>query len=582
MFSRYYQSELTYLREMGRAFGEANPRVAGLLADRGGDPDVERLLEGFAFLTARVRERMDDAVPEIVAGLSELLLPHYLRTVPACSIVEFSPPLRALRGRARVPAGSELATNPVDGTRCVFRTTFDIDLLPVALQETSLDQSVSSAPVLKATFVTTEQGRVEVFQPQGLRLFIHAEPAVGALVFLWLCRYCKAVQVKSAEGRKVRLGPEVIHPVGLDRAFPLLPWPKTAPDGFRLLQEYFTLPQKLLFFDVRGLDAAREEIQGEKFEIHFELERPPPLPARLGSDALRLHSVPVINLFQTTADPIIHRTLEDEHLVRPAGIDLGHAEIYSVDGVSGIRSGRPTRRVYRPFFDFSHAAEGNEEPAFYRLRRTLSPVDDWVDTYLSIGTPADVSPELGEETLSLDVTCTNRALPTRLQIGDISAATPTSPTIAKFKNIVAVTRPVRPPLGQEVHWRLLSHLALNQRSLMDAQALRALLELYNFQEGADEPVARANQLRAESIRGVESRPVTRFLEGAPVRGRQVTVDVGEAGFAGAGDAFLMGAVLAELFASHVTLNAFTELSLRLQPSQAEFRWLPRSGTRTIC
>src|SRR5687767_13774037 len=115
MFSRYYQSELTYLREMGRAFGEANPRVAGLLADRGGDPDVERLLEGFAFLTARVRERMDDAVPEIIAGLSELLLPHYLRTVPACSIVEFSPPLRALRGRAKVAAGSELATNPVDG-----------------------------------------------------------------------------------------------------------------------------------------------------------------------------------------------------------------------------------------------------------------------------------------------------------------------------------------------------------------------------------------------------------------------------------------------------------------------------------
>jgi type VI secretion system protein ImpG len=146
---------------------------------------------------------------------------------------------------------------------------------------------------------------------------------------------------------------------------------------------------------------------------------------------------------------------------------------------------------------------------------------------------------------------------------------------------VAVTRPLRPPLGSELQWRLLSHLSLNQRSLLDGDALRALLEIYNFQSGADEPTARANQLRAESIRGVDSQPCTRFLQGAPVRGRQVKVDATEAGYAGVGDAFLMGAVLDELFATHVTLNAFAELTLRLQPSQLEFRWPPRSGWRTI-
>ncbi|HVE84920.1 MAG TPA: type VI secretion system baseplate subunit TssF, partial [Myxococcales bacterium] len=534
MFSRYYQSEIAYLREMGRAFGEANPRVAGLLAERGGDPDVERLLEGFAFLTARVRERMDNAVPEIVEGLTELLLPHYLRTVPAASIVEFSPPLRALRGRSRVPAGTELATNPVDGTRCVFRTTFDVDLIPVAVQEVSLDQSVSQAPVLKASFTTTEQGRQEVFQPGGLRLFIHAEPAVGALLLLWMARYCRGLQVRSPEGQRVWLGPENIRLSGLSPECPLLPWPKLAPPGFRLLQEYFTLPQKMLFFDVLGLDAAREQIQGERFDLLFELERPPPLPSRLNSDALRVHCVPVVNLYQGTADPIIHRTLEAEHLVRVAGVDLRHAEVFSVDAVTGVRSGRATRRTFQPFVDFSHASSGTEEPAFFRLRRTLSPIDDWVDTFLSIGTPADVSPELGEETLSLELTCTNRSLPTRLQVGDICAATASSPTIAKFRNIVAVTRPLRPPLGMELQWRLLSHLSLNQRSLLDGEALRSLLEIYNFQEGADEPTARANQLRAESIRGVDSQPCTRFLEGAPVRGRQVRVDASEAGFAGVG------------------------------------------------
>src|SRR5512141_2299308 len=99
MFSKYYQSELAFLRGMGKEFAAAHPELAGLLAERGGDPDVERLLEGFAFLSARIRERLDDAVPELIHDLTEILLPHYLRPVPACTVVEFQPVAGALRAR---------------------------------------------------------------------------------------------------------------------------------------------------------------------------------------------------------------------------------------------------------------------------------------------------------------------------------------------------------------------------------------------------------------------------------------------------------------------------------------------------
>jgi type VI secretion system protein ImpG len=146
---------------------------------------------------------------------------------------------------------------------------------------------------------------------------------------------------------------------------------------------------------------------------------------------------------------------------------------------------------------------------------------------------------------------------------------------------MAVTKPVRPPLGSELHWRLLSHLSLNQRSLMEPGTLKALLELYNFQTTADQPAARANQLRVQSLRNVTGKPATRFLQGTPVRGAQVTLDVEEAGFTGLGDAFLFGSVLDELFASYVSLNAFSELSLRIQPSQVEYRWPPRNGRQPI-
>ncbi|MCY1081289.1 type VI secretion system baseplate subunit TssF [Archangium lansingense] len=582
MFSKYYLSELNYLREMGRAFGLANPSVAGLLVERGADPDVERLLEGFAFLTARIRERVEDDVPEMVQGLTELLLPHYLRPVPACSIVEFSPQMRALRGRSRISAGAEVASTPLDGTSCVFRTTHDVDLLPLTVQDAMLDRSSVSSPVLRISFQTTEQGREELQKPHGLRLFIHGEMSASALILLWLLRYCRQVRVRGASsGNEVVLDPKrSIRPAGFDRHFRLLPWPR-AFDGYRLLQEYFTLPEKFLFFEVHGLEAAASALE-ERFEISFHLERPPPLDARITREMFRLHCAPVINLFQAPADPLFHHALGREHLVRASELQPQHAEVYSVDSVTGLTAGRSERRTYRPFHEFEHTQGEGSEPAFYRLRRIHSPVDDGVDTYLSLETPRDVAPTLGaEEVLSIDLTCTNRSLPARLQVGDITQSTPASPTNAKFKNITPVSRPARAPLGTELHWRLLSHLAINQHSIADGAALRRLLDLYNFQALADNLAARASRLRINAIRNVESKPLTRFLEGSPVRGNRTLVDLDETNFMGVGDAFLFGCILDELLASHVTLNSFNELAIRLQPSQTEFAWLPRNGFLTL-
>ncbi|WP_164001259.1 type VI secretion system baseplate subunit TssF [Pyxidicoccus caerfyrddinensis] len=582
MFSKYYLSELSYLREMGRAFGLANPSVAGLLVERGADPDVERLLEGFAFLTARIRERVDDDVPELVHGLTELLLPHYLRPLPASTIVEFSPHLRALRGRSRLAAGAEVASQPIDGTSCVFRTTSDVDLLPLQLTDALLDRASITSPVLRLFFQTTEQGRAEVFRPQGLRLFIHGEMSAASVVLLWLLRYCRQVRVRgaSSEGEGFKLPANAIHPVGFDRDFKLLPWPR-ASEGYRHLQEYLTLPEKFLFFDVRGLDAAAG-VKDERFEIAFHLERPPPLDARIHREMFRLHCAPAVNLFNVPSDPVLHHVLDKEHLLRASDLPANHAEVYSVDTVTGLQAGRNERRLYRPFFEFSHTSGGDAEQAFYRLRRAHSPLDDGIDTYITLETPRNVAPVLGsEEALSIDLTCTNRSLPSRLQVGDLTASTAASPTQAKFKNISPVSRPARAPLGSELHWRLLSHLAINQHSLADAAALRRLMDLYNFHSLTDNLAARASRLRINAIRAVETKPVTRFLEGAPLRGHKTRVDMDEENFMGVGDSFLFGCILEELLASHVTINSFNELSIRLHPSQTEYTWLPRNGTQTL-
>jgi type VI secretion system protein ImpG len=580
MFSKYYQSELAFLRGMGKEFAAAHPELAGLLAERGGDPDVERLLEGFAFLSARIRERLDGAVPELIHDLTEILLPQYLRPVPACTVVEFLPVPGALRARHRVPPGAEVASVPVDGVACRFRTTAPLDLVPVSVMDAALDAAIGATPVLRLQLHAAQGVLPVVLADDGIRFFIQGEQPLASTLLLWLSRHLRGVQLRApGSGRTVELGPRAVRLVGLDPAFPLLPWPALAPPGYRPLVEYFTLPQKFLFFEVRGLSAARE-IAEERFELALQFERPPELPARVGKDNFRVNCAPMVNLFATAGDPIRVSALGEEHLVRAAGMEPGHAEVYAVERVEGLPDARGQARPYSAFTTFGHGALGTEA-RFHRLRRRPSVIDDGIDAYLSVGTPRDGAPVPPDEVLSLELTCTSRSLPGRLKLGDVSVPTESSPAMTRFRNVVAVTKPIRPPLGGDLQWRLVSHLASNRASLARPEALRALLELYNLAGNVDQQAGRANQLRIEGIRATEVSPSRRVLDGAPVRGARIALELDEAHFASPGDAFLFAAVLDELFAAQAPINSFTEVTARLSPSGREIAWPPRNGTRTI-
>ena len=578
MFSKYYQSELAFIRAAGKAYAEANPSTAGLLAERGGDPDVERLLEGFAFLAARVRERVDDAVPEVIHDLTEIVLPQYLRPVPACTIVEMTPVPGELLSRHRVPAGSEISSVPVDGTSCRFTTTADLDLLPVTVQDVLVDRALGATPVLRVHLQTTAQALADVFQPGGVRFLLHGDLPLASTLFLWLARHLRGVRVCTASGG-IDLPPSAVRLVGLEPEFSLLPWPRLAPQGYRTLQEYFTLPQKLLFFDLRDLHHAKE-IAAERFELAFQMERPPELPSHMGRDNLRVNCVPAVNLFATAGEPVTLRATGEEHLVRASGVPPLHMEIHGVESVVGIPAGPGERVRYEPFSGFRRGVPGRQAQ-HYRLRRALSPVDGSLDTYISLVRPPEGGAEIGPETLTLNVLATNRSLPERLGLGDVSLPTDTSPMMASFRNIVPVSHPIRPPLGTELHWRLVAHLAANRASIASAEGLRALLGLYNLQILSDQQSGRANVLRVESVRGVASALSHRLIKGAPARGTRTVVDVDEAGFAGPGDAFLFGCALDDLLASQASLSSFVQLALRMTPSLREYAWPPRNGQKVL-
>ncbi len=577
MFSKRYQSELQFLRGLGKEFAALHPSAAGLLAERGGDPDVERLLEGFAFLAARIRERIDVAVPELVQDLAEILVPHVLRPVPAATIVEFLPTPGALRARARVAAGAELGTAPIDGLTCRFRTTADLDLLPVTVQDAVLDQAIGATPVLRLCLQVPPPALPSVFEEGGIRFFLQGELPFTTTLLLWLGRHLKGVQVKGmgAGARPVQLPARAVRLPAFGTPFPLLPWPALAPQGYRTLLEYFTLPQKFLFFEVGGLHEAREAAQ-ERFELALRFERPPELPARVSKDHFRTNCVPAVNLFRASGEPIRVESLEEEHLVRAAELEPRAVEVFQVESVTGLPDARGRRRAYPAFAGYDRAY--GPDVCYHRLRRRLSPLDGGMDVYLSVLTPRGGGPGPDEEILSVELLCTNRGLPGQLRLGDVSVMTPGSPTMARFRNIVPVTKPVRPPMDGELQWRLVSHLAAGRTTLARAEALRALLAAYDFPSFVDQQAGRANQLRIEGVRAVEASEARRLLGGAVVRGTRLLTLLDEAHFASPGDAFLFGCVLDELLGAQVPVNAFVELAVRLDPSHREYAWTPRNGT----
>ncbi len=579
MFSKYYQGELAFLRDLGREYAAAHPAVAGLLAERGTDPDVERLLEGFAFLSARLRERLDDAAPELIEDLSQLLLPHYLRPIPAATVVEFLPVPGALRARAEVPAGAELASVAVEGVSCRFRTTAPMALVPATLTDAALDQAIGATPTIRLQLQAPGPALPAVFQDAPIRFFIHGELPFASTLLLWIARHLTGVRVRGAtSGKVISLGPNALRLVGFDPDFPLLPWPPLAPPGSRTLQEYFTLPQKFLFFELRGLGAARD-VAEDKFDLLLDFDRPPELPARITRDTFRLNCAPVINLFPAGGEPIRVSGIGEEHLIRAAGMAPRHVEIHSIDAVRGLADSTGAPRTYHPFFSFGHGPQG-AAARYYRVRRRHHVLDGGIDCHLSLLTPRDGGTGPAEETLSIDLTCTNRGLTSGLRPGDVSVATQTSPSVARFRNILPVSKPARPPLGSELHWRLVSHLAVGRVSVQ-AETLRTMLGLYNFQALADQVSGRANHLRIDGIRAAEASAVRRVIDGAPVRGTRISLELDEGHFAGLGDAVVFGGILDELFAAQAGLNTFAEVAIRLQPSGREYQWAPRNGTRAL-
>lgn len=592
-FNHYYQSELTALRQLGRRFSERSPALAPFLAQSGRDPDVERLLEGFAFLTGRLRQKLDDELPELTHSLMHLLWPNYMRPLPAFSILQFEPLANA--GPALlVPRDTPVESKPIDDVRCRFRTCFPTEVLP--LQTSGLTYSVKGeGAILSLRLEMNCTGHLGELKLQRLRLHLAGERYISQMLYLGLLNNLDNVELVPLDDRQqplndvygrphtFRLPGDRVRPVGFAEDEALIPYPLNTFRGYRFLQEYFAFQDKFLFVDLQGLGRLNELPedqlkQARGLEIRFDIHRSGIQRLRPTLDNLKLHCTPIANLFNHDALPIRLDGKQDEYLLLPAEFDVQHCGVFSVENVTGWSPGGLGHQDYVLFESFEHDASFDVPSArpHYSVRQRSSLLHEGLDTYLSFGTRDHES----HETLSIELVCTNQNLPRRLKLGDICLPSEQTPESLRFRNITPVTPSYAPPLNRDFLWKLISNMSLNYLSLANVEALKVILETYDLPRYYDQHAEKVSKRLLGGLKSISHQHVDRLHRGLPVRGLRTELSIDPEGYICEGDLFVFASVLNEFFALYASLNSYHEL--RVKSTQGEvYQWTPRMGQQPL-
>ncbi len=585
----YYERELGFLRRYSREFSEKYPKIAGDLLMAGEvceDPHIERMIQSFALMSARVSKRLDDDYPEFTEALLEVLYPHYLRPFPSCSIARFNYSANAaqLTGAHVIAAGTELATRPVKGVAYKFKSTFDVVVAAVAIDEVRFEpifeapESValpagSTAKVSIRFSATSDQSPLHRATHK-LRVFVDGEPSFCSAFLDSLFLRCIAAYVEPDSSRNWRRLDKVpVSPVGFSQQDALIDFPERSHPAYRLLTEYFAFPEKFSFFDI-DLAAIAKQLGANASSLVLHLvfsglradSNTSRILTNLSKTNLLLGCTPVVNLFKQRGDPIRVTHAAAQYPVVANSRNAYAYEVFSVDSVYLIKQtpqGDSVTEV-KPFYSLKHGETPDKNGRYWALRRDemVGLKSPGYETEISI-VDVDFNPALPEtDTLSLELTCTNRDLPAMLSYG-LAGGDLFLEGGALVKQINFLRKPTssyRFERGRGAHWRLISHLSLNHLSLSEKgiEAFQESLRLYDL------PRSAINEKILSGVLAISHQSTSRWMTGKPfaclARGIEITLTINEDNFVGSG-LHAFSKILEQFFALYVSINSFTQVRL---------------------
>ena len=614
---RYYNQELRYFREMGAEFAREFPKIAGRLGMDGievADPYVERLLEGCAFLAARVQLKQDAEFPQLAQRLLEMVSPNFMAPLPSMLVAQFTPADDPnLLETYTLPRGTALRgpRTSLSDTRCEFRTAQAVVLTP--LRVASVEYFLNASDLNLAGLPLQERPRcgvrVRLQLPAGmsfqaltltsLRFYLAGMPDMAMRLHELLVGACIGVLVGApvkGVGRSF-MPPGCVRQVDFDDAQAMLPVTLRGLSGTRLMQEYFAFPQRFLFIDVDAVGPAFGACSGTECEVVFLFSRTAAgLEGVLEPANFSLHCAPAINLFERRADRLaIDDSNHEFHVVPERSAPLDY-EVFDVISVTGFGEG-DTERVFRPLFEAPHGAPPGTQAYYSTLReprlvsdkaRRDGPRSGYVgsEVFLSLVDPLEAPYPETLQQLAVRVRCTNRDLPLFMPLGgaDGDFSLDTGAPVTSIRAIAGPSRPHSAAREGAIAWKLLNLLSLNYLSLIDtdpehgAVALRELAVLY----ARTSDVGLKRQI--DGLRNVGAKPIVRRHPIAgPIafgRGLEVRLTVDDLAFEG-GSAVLLGSVLHRYLSRHVSMNSFVQTVVVSLARGELARFAPAPGARAV-
>ncbi len=625
----YYNNELIYLKELGAEFSRHYPKVASRLGMQNidiADPYIERLLEGFAFLTARIQLKMDSEFPRLSQKLLEMIYPNYLAPTPSMAIVELTPDVNKgeLSRGFTVPHGTVMESLSVkkDNITCHYVSAHDVNLLPLKIKSVSLGGIPSSLKLnafglnrhqviggLKITLQTYEKVPLTSLNLNHIGFYLCGpDIQAHALLELIMAHTVGIIsQIDNESAYKQFLPVNALVHEGFQPTQSLLPNDLRNFDGYRLLQEYYAFPERFLFFSINGLAPIATNIlshpeetaataQPDQFDIFILFDQlPGELESLVDENHLALHCTPIINLFPKHIERI---TLTDHqyeyHMVIDNTRPLDY-EIFSIRHVYGGNNERKQEQEFRSFYN-TYSKDKGDYGAYFctrREQRILSENAQWFgsrtgyigsELYVSLVDQNESPYNNDLKYITADALCSNRDLPLLLNKDETRFVLPDSIPVLTTR-LRSMPTPPRAPIAEGLFaWKLISHLNLNYLGLVDndpekgAAALRELLELY---ANVSEP-AIAKQI--QGIRHCVMKSIYRRIpeQGLIVYGRGIAIDltVDELAFSGISP-YLFGSVLERFLSRLVSINAFTEMTLHSLQRGKIAHWPVRMGKRNI-
>jgi len=608
---KYFEREYNFLQAAGEDFAKKHPTLGSRLrmSERERkDPFVERLYEGFAFLAGRIQERLDDEFPEIAGGILEILFPNLLKPFPSCSILQLKSKPGAISKPILVKKGSEIQTTTgkykvrykvyagvSDKSRLtekdepaefVFRTTQDVLVRPMKLEDVIVEDSPMGNTILKLKIQPDRNVDYDSLKMNNFQFYIQGAASIKYELLYFLTNFVSSVSIKELADRsssyteiknyRIEI-PELCTDDYSAQDNSILPYSKQTFAGYKLLQEYFSFPEKFFFIQINGLEQYKGSGQSLPFEIKIDFN------ARIVKEKwptlknIALHCTPIVNLFSRPTEEVVVNQRLPEYYIVPDIDRRKSREIYSVDKISGISENKIEQYKYIPIS--SHDILETSDPD-YNYKRFFSvfrrtQISDMAESYIRLFGPSMEADDFPKETLSIQATLSNGFLPASyLEVGVIKEPID-FPVGIEASNITIPTDVLEGPDKNNYLWALIANLSISYTSLSDVETFKGILNLYNWFKIHNHP----NKKRIDGIKKIDKpKIISKIKNRSIIRGIEfhITIDPNEFEH-GRGDIYLFGLVLNKFLSQYVTINSFIQLKITESGTNKEYIWEPIIG-----